>query len=250
MTNTKTRSRTQVWWIAAAFIGGLVLAGAGTATAAKMINGASIKNNTIAAKKLTKKVRTQLKKVGPAGPAGPQGPQGPAGPSTGAAGGSLSGSYPNPGIADRVVGPNQLATVPVTRVVPSTPTSIGNGSAAPLPCSSVELTTDQSMYTGTPGTLIAPRDGIYLATASAQFESDPTGTRTLTIFEGPSGVANRLTQSRVPAAAGDAFVTASAPLERRAGQPVTFWVAHSSGGALDVRPDYSFCSLQWVSNLP
>lgn len=47
--------------------------------------------------------------TGDTGPQGPQGATGATGPSTGAAGGSLSGSYPNPGIAASAVGSAEIA---------------------------------------------------------------------------------------------------------------------------------------------
>jgi hypothetical protein len=59
-----------------AFVLGILIAGVGTATAARLITGKDIKNGTISAKDLSKSVRAQLKKVGAQGPKGDPGPKG------------------------------------------------------------------------------------------------------------------------------------------------------------------------------
>ena len=65
---------------AVAFLVGIGVATAGTATAAQMITGKQIRNGSITAKDLSKGLRAQLGVPGPAGPSGPSGPVGPAGP--------------------------------------------------------------------------------------------------------------------------------------------------------------------------
>jgi hypothetical protein len=63
-----------------AFLAGILVATAGTATAAKLVTGKQVKNGTITAKDLSKAVRAQLAKAGVPGPAGATGPKGDAGP--------------------------------------------------------------------------------------------------------------------------------------------------------------------------
>ena len=79
--------------MALAFVLGLVIATAGTATAARLITGKQIKDGSVASRDLSKSVRSQLSKPGVPGP---RGLRGEAGPSTGPAGGDLAGSYPEP----------------------------------------------------------------------------------------------------------------------------------------------------------
>jgi hypothetical protein len=58
------------------FVLGLLLATAGTATAARLITGKDIKNGTITRKDLSKALRAQLAKAGTPGPTGNAGPKG------------------------------------------------------------------------------------------------------------------------------------------------------------------------------
>lgn len=76
-----TRLRRTRTGVAAAFVAGLAIATAGTATAAHLITGKDIKNGTIAPKDLTRPLRAQVAEQPKAGPPGAQGPQGVQGPS-------------------------------------------------------------------------------------------------------------------------------------------------------------------------
>jgi hypothetical protein len=64
-----------------AFIAGMVIASAGTATAAKLITSNDIKDGTIKAKDLSPALRARLGVPGPAGAQGPKGDPGPKGDS-------------------------------------------------------------------------------------------------------------------------------------------------------------------------
>lgn len=81
-----------------AFVLGLFIATAGTATAARLITGKQIRDGSISAQDLSPAVRKQLAQTGGAGAAGPPGAAGAVGPAGAAGAAGPAGAKGDPGV--------------------------------------------------------------------------------------------------------------------------------------------------------
>jgi hypothetical protein len=202
---------------------------------ANAVNGAKVSNNSLTGADVNEATLGTVPTAASAAPSG-------------AAGGALAGTYPNPALADAsvtsakiaagAVGVSKFGVIPAVRASRGgTPQTIPTGGTVKDVAFDNETFDTANLHSTTTNNhqVIAPVAGVYQITGNVRWEGNATGTRFVDITTSPGGRIASVWTSTASTFNTDQSISAAYALT--AGQPVSLQVFQNSGVDLDLVKD-------------